>query len=566
ARITEDVRAGGYTTEIKIDGAAVSLTYERGRFTTGTTRGNGTVGEVITENLKTLPDVPILLKGSKHPALIEIRGEVYLPLKAFERLNQERSTAGEATYANPRNTAAGSLKLLDPRITRARRLRMFAFHIEVVEGKLVAKTQWEVLNTLETWGFPVEPHRKRHKNLAEVQAAIAHYEELLPSLPFEADGVVIKVDRLALHEELGIIGEREPRWAVARKFAAEVAITRLLEIRINIGRTGALNPYAVLEPVELGGVTVSNATLHNETQIEQKGLLVGDWVEVVRAGEVIPQILGPLRERRVGSERPFRMPTRCPVCGTPVERPAGEAMRYCPNVSCPGRVLEGIVHFASRDAMDIRGLGYERVRQLLDAELIADVADLYGLRVESLVVLDRFADQSAAQLVAAIAASRERTLSTLLFGLGIQHVGKNVAALLARRFGTMDALMAAAVEKINAAPGIGPAIAEAVAGFLKEGRNRTLVQRLAKAGVNLEEPRAVVAGGPLAGKNFVITGTLPTLSRPEATERIERAGGRVTGSVSQKTDTVVAGEEAGSKLEKARGLGIEVIDERELLR
>ena len=566
ARLTEDARAGGYTTEVKIDGSAVSLTYRDGRLASGATRGNGRVGELITENLKTLPDVPLQLAGAGWPALMEIRGEVYLPRRAFERLNREREEAGEPLYANPRNTAAGSLKLLDPKLTRRRRLRMYAFHVEVIEGTLTARTQWEILEALAAWGFPVEPHRRRHPDLASVHAAVAELHEELRALPFDADGVVVKIDRLALHTELGSVSDREPRWAIARKFAPEVAVTRLLDIQINVGRTGALNPWAVLAPVEVGGVTVSSATLHNEDLIEAKDLRIGDWVEVIRAGEVIPQVVGPLPERRDGTERPFRMPATCPRCDTGVLRDEDEAVRYCPNPACPGRVLEGIVHFASRDAMDIRGLGYERMRQLLDAGLIRDVADLYGLEVDRLVQLDRFAEQSATQLVAAIAASRTRPLSLVLFGLGIRHVGKTVAQLLARRFGTMTALAAATLAEVEAVPGVGPTIAAAVVEFFETPASRTLVERLAAAGLTLAEPRAVAADGPLAGKAYVLTGTLPTLSRQAATDLIEQAGGRVTGSVSKKTDAVVAGDDAGSKLEKARGLGIEIIDEAELLR
>ena len=566
ARLTEDARAGGYTTEVKIDGSAVSLTYRDGRLASGATRGNGRVGELITENLKTLPDVPLRLAGAGWPTLMEIRGEVYLPRRAFERLNREREEAGEPLYANPRNTAAGSLKLLDPKLTRRRRLRMYAFHVEVIEGTLTARTQWEILEALAAWGFPVEPHRRRHPDLASVHAAVAELHEELRALPFDADGVVVKIDRLALHTELGSVSDREPRWAIARKFAPEVAVTRLLDIQINVGRTGALNPWAVLAPVEVGGVTVSSATLHNEDLIEAKDLRIGDWVEVIRAGEVIPQVVGPLPERRDGTERPFRMPATCPRCDTGVLRDEDEAVRYCPNPACPGRVLEGIVHFASRDAMDIRGLGYERVRQLLDAGLIRDVADLYGLEVDRLVQLDRFAEQSATQLVAAIAASRTRPLSLVLFGLGIRHVGKTVAQLLARRFGTMTALAAATLAEVEAVPGVGPTIAAAVVEFFETPASRTLVERLAAAGLTLAEPRAVAADGPLAGKAYVLTGTLPTLSRQAATDLIEQAGGRVTGSVSKKTDAVVAGDDAGSKLEKARGLGIEIIDEAELLR
>jgi DNA ligase (NAD+) len=412
----------------------------------------------------------------------------------------------------------------------------------------------------------VESHRERLESIARVQERIAGLEGLIPRLPFQADGVVIKVDRLALHSELGVIGGREPRWAIARKFAPEVAVTRVNDIQINVGRTGALNPWAVLEPVEITGVRVSAATLHNEELIAQKDIRIGDWVEVIRAGEVIPQVVRPLVEKRRGDEREFVMPDRCPACGTAVERPADEAMRYCPNVSCPGRILEGIVHFASRDAMDIRGLGYERVRQFLDAGLIHDVADLYELTADRLVDLDRFAKQSAEQLVSAIDASRSRSLSSLLFGLGIRHVGKTVAVLLTRRFGTMRALMNASEEEINAVAGIGPTIAEAAAAFFREPRNRRLIDRLEALKLNFTEPRAAGGGGALAGKTYVLTGTLPTLSRAEATELIEAAGGHVAGNVSKKTDAVVAGEEAGSKLEKARSLGVEVIDEAELLK
>jgi DNA ligase (NAD+) len=566
ARILAEVRRAGYTAEIKIDGAAVSLTYQDGHFTVGATRGNGIIGENITANLRTIPDVPLTLKGRGWPRLMEVRGEVYLPYVGFKRVNAEREREGEPLFANPRNAAAGGLRQLDPAITRKRRLRMFAFAVEPIEGTFSARTHWEQLGLLDAWGFQVEPHRERFETLAEVQDRIANFEQLIPHLAFQADGVVVKVDRLGLYGELGVIGGREPRWAIARKFAPEVAVTRLKDILINVGRTGALNPYAVLEPVEVSGVTVSSATLHNEELISQKDIRIGDWVELIRAGEVIPQVVRPLPDRRTGEERPFQMPDRCPACGTQVEHPADEVMRFCPNVSCPGRVLEGIVHFASREAMDIRGLGYERVRQFLETKLIADVADLYELTAAQLTELERFAEQSAEQLVMAIAASRSRPLSNLLFGLGIRHVGKTVAVLLARRFGTMSALMAASEEAINDVPGIGSAIAEAVVAFFGEPRNRTLIERLERSGLNFAEPRAAGGDGSLSGKTYVLTGTLPTLSRTRATELIEAAGGRVAGSVSKKTDAVVAGEDAGSKLEKAKTLGVEVIDESELLR
>ncbi len=564
ARINPDVVGAGYTTEIKIDGTAINLTYAAGRLVTGATRGNGLIGETVTANLKTIDDIPIVLKGHGHPALMEVRGEVYLPSAAFTKLNQRREAEGEPPFANPRNAAAGALRQLDPAITRSRRLRMFAFHLEAIEGRLPVRTHREMLDLLETWGFQVEPHRAWCGTLEEVVAQVADYAAVLPTLPFGADGVVVKVDRLDLQEDLGVVGGRDPRWAIARKFAPEVAVTQLLDIRINVGRTGALNPWAVLEPVELGGVTISSATLHNDELIAQKDIRIGDWVEVVRAGEVIPQVVGPLPERRTGTEQPFVLPEQCPACGEPVEHPADEVMAYCTNPACAGRIYEGIVHFASRDAMDIRGLGVERVRQLLDAGLVATVADLYRVTVDQLMELERFAAQSAEQLVQAIAASRAQPLSTLLFAIGIRHVGKNVAILLARRFGTLDALAAAPVEAINDVPGVGPTIAAAVAAWFANDKNRELVEALRAAGLTFAEPTAVAVGGPLAGKNLVLTGTLPSLSRAEAAALIDQAGGRITGTVSKKTDIVVAGEEAGGKLEKARALGIEIWDEARL--
>ena len=566
ARLVEEVRGAGYTTEVKIDGAAVSLTYEQGRLLVGATRGNGSVGETITPNLRTVADVPLHLKGHNIPALMEVRGEVYLPYKNFETLNAERAAVGDPRFANPRNAAAGGLRQLDPADTRRRRLRMFAFGVEVIEGKLPVKNQHEMLEQLRRWGFKVEPHHERHETLAAVEARMPFYEKLLEELPFQADGVVVKVDRMDLHDDLGIVGGREPRWAIARKFAPEVAVTRLKDIRINVGRTGALNPYAVLEPVEVSGVTISTATLHNEDLIAQKDIRIGDWVEVVRAGEVIPQLVGPLPDRRDGTEKTFRMPRVCPACGTPVERPPDEVMSYCPNPSCRGRIFEGIVHFASRDAMDIRGLGPERVRQLLDAGLIRDVGDLYSIEVPQLLALDRFARQSAEQLVQAIAASRAQPLSNLLFALGIRHAGKGVATLLARHFRTLEALKSASQDEINAVEGVGPVIAEAVASFFHNPASANLLERLGKAGLTLAESGAGPGVGPLSGRTYVLTGTLPTLSRTEAAACIEGAGGKVAGSVTKKTDTVVAGDAAGSKLEKARALGIEIIDEAELLR
>ncbi len=566
ARIAPDVVGAGYTLEVKIDGAAVNLTYRDGVLAVGATRGNGVTGEVVTPNLRTVPDIPLRLAGSAWPALLEVRGECYMPRASFDALNRKREAAGEPPFANPRNAAAGGLRQLDSRLTRERGLRFFAFAAHAPDAKLPFRTQAEQLNALEAWGFRAEPHHRRVGDLAAASAAIAELEPLLDTLPFGADGVVVKVDRLALHEELGNVGDREPRWAIARKFAPEVAVTKLLDIKVNVGRTGALNPYAELEPVEIGGVTVSTATLHNADLIAAKDIRIGDWVEVTRAGEVIPQVLGPVRERRTGDERPFTMPAACPDCGSAVEAPADEVMTYCPNVSCPGRVHESIFHFATRGAMDIRGLGYEKVKQLLDAGLIRDVADLYHLKAERLASLDGFAERSSEQLVAAVAASKVQPLSRLLFALGIRHVGEGAADLLARRFGTMDDLQRATEEAIGEARGIGPTIAAAVAAFFREPRNADLVARLKAAGLRMDEPVRADASGPLAGQSFVLTGTLPTLSRSEATRRIEAAGGAVTGSVSRKTAAVIAGDEPGSKLEKAKQLGVAVWDEAELVR
>jgi len=566
ARLAPEVRTAGYTLEVKIDGAAVSLTYEDGVFTIGATRGNGIEGENVTANLRTVVDVPLRLRGGGKawPKLMEVRGEVYFSKSRFAELNRERESAGEPPFANPRNAAAGSLRQLDPKVTRSRGLRIFCFHVEAPGQKLPVDTQHELLQRVAAWGFPVEPHHTLAPDLAAANREIAKLEPLLDKLDYGADGVVVKVNPLRLHAELGTVGNREPRWAVARKFAPEVQITRLKEIRINVGRTGALNPYAVLEPVEIGGVTVSTATLHNFDLIEAKDIREGDWVEVTRAGEVIPQVLGPLRERRTGKERKFKRPERCPICHAKVEYPSDEVMAYCSNVSCPGRILESIVHFAA--VMDIRGLGYERVRALLDAKLIKDVADLYELTPANLLTVEGFAEKSAQQLVDAIQASKKQPLSTLLYALGLRHVGAQGAKLLARHFGTMKALRNASPEEIGRIRGIGEAIAEAVAGFFDEAKNRKLLERLEKLGLNFKEPAATDGKGPLAGQTYVVTGTLPSLSRAKATELIEAAGGTVTDSVSKKTTALVVGADAGSKLERAKALGIPVIDEAELLR
>ena len=566
ARLVPEVKTAGYTLEVKIDGAAVSLTYEDGVLVTGVTRGNGVEGEDVTGNLRTVLDLPLRLRGKSWPKKMEVRGEVYLPKSQFAETNKQREKAGEAPYANPRNAAAGALRQLDPKKTRARGLRVFTFQVEAPGQKLGIDSQHELLEALLEWGLPVEPHHTRVKDLGEAHQAIKKLEALLPSLDYGADGVAVKVDKRALWAELGTVGNREPRWSVARKFAPEVQITRLLEIRINVGRTGALNPYAVLEPVEIGGVTVSNATLHNAELIAARDIREGDWVEVTRAGEVIPQILGPVKDKRTGAEKPYKMPERCPSCHSQVEHPHEEVMTYCPNISCPSRILESIVHFASRSAMDIRGLGYERVRALLDAKLIEDVADLYELTPMQLLTLEGFAERSAQQLVEAIAESKQQPLSGLLFALGVRHVGAQGAKLLARHFGTMKALESASAAEIGEVRGIGAAIAEAVAGFFTDARNKTLLKRLKDLGLTLQETATATGPRPLADQTYVVTGTLPTLSRQQARDLIEGAGGHVSDSLSKKTTALVVGADPGSKLEKAIALGVSRIDEAELLR
>ena len=566
----EEVRAAGYTAELKIDGSAVNLTYERGMLVRGATRGDGLEGEVVTINLRTIHDIPLRLNTPNPPDIVEVRGECYMTFDGFEKLNDRRRQEGEKVFANPRNSAAGSLRTLDPSITAQRRLRFFGYAVAAGPGvRLPFTTQWGLLDTLERWGFPVEPHRRRCATLEQVVELVQEVEHVLRAkLAFGIDGVVVKVDSLHLQDELGDVG-REPRWAIARKFAPDIEVTRLNDIKVNVGRTGALNPYAELEPVEISGVIVKLATLHNEALVRTKDLRIGDWVQVKRAGEVIPQVIGPIPERRDGSEVEWHMPERCPICDTPVERDADQAAVYCPNVACPGRQLEGLVHFASGGAMDIRGLSYARIRQLIDAGLVHDFADIFAITAEQLVTLERFATKSAENLVAAIDAAKKQPLSRLLNGLGILHVGEMAAQLLARHFRTLDAIAQATEAQITAVRGVGEIIGRSVSTYFANDTTRQLVEKLRAHGVNFAEPAGKHGGdgtGSLAGKTVVITGTLPTLARKAATELVENAGGHVTSAVSKSTSFVVVGSDAGSKLDRARELGVEVIDEAELLR
>ncbi|HYW31166.1 MAG TPA: NAD-dependent DNA ligase LigA [Gemmatimonas sp.] len=563
----ETIRSAGYTAELKIDGAAVALTYRDGLLVTGATRGDGTTGEDVTINIRAIAGIPLRLRGSGHPPHLEIRGEVYLPFAGFEAMNEARVAAGEPVFVNPRNAAAGSLRQLDPAITASRPLRFFGYAAVLPNGRTPAASQWELLETLSAWGIPVAPHRKRCSTIDETMTwAYALEHQGRSTLGFAIDGGVIKVDSVSLQDELGVRNDRTPRWAIARKFAPDMAVTRLNMIDVNVGRTGVLTPYAVLEPVDVGGATVTFASLHNADQIAKKDLRDGDMVQVVRAGDVIPYVLGPLPAERNGSETPWTMPARCPRCNTSTVRYGDDVATYCPNVACPGRQLEGLVHFASRDALDIGGLSYARVQQLVDAGWMKDFASLFDITAEQLVTLDRFAKRSADALVLAIAAAKAQPLSRLLFGLGIRHVGAQAATLLARHFGSMDAIMHASPDTLGAVRGIGDIIAASVADYFADPTSRQLIERLREHGLTFVEPNAVTAGGPLEGATIVLTGSLPTLSRGEATALVEAAGGRVASGVSKKTTFVVAGEEAGSKLDKAKELGVAVIDEAELRR
>lgn len=563
--VGDDIHKSGYTVELKIDGAAVALTYEHGLLIAATTRGDGTEGENVTANIRTIKAIPLRLFGEHHPPLMEIRGEVYLPFEGFEKMNEAQIASGKPVFVNPRNAAAGSLRQLDPSLTASRPLSFFGYQAVLPNGNSPVDTQWELLKTLQEWGIPVAPNRERCLTMAEVEKWAHKVEhETRAQLGFAIDGGVVKVNDVSVQQELGVRNDRTPRWAIARKFAPDMAVTRLLKIKVNVGRTGVLTPYAELDPVDVGGANVRNATLHNAQQVALKDLREGDYVQIVRAGDVIPKVLGPLPEKRTGDEVPWQMPEKCPSCNTPTQQYGTDVAIYCPNVLCPGKQLEGLVHFAARDALDIDGLSYARIEQLLAANLVHDFADLFDVKVEQLTKLERFAKKSAENLVKAIDDARARPLSRLLFALGIRHVGAQAAQLLARKFGNMDALAAASLDEIADIRGLGSTIAESVVDYFSDPSSAELIEKLRTRGVNFTEPNAVEVEGPFTGLVIVLTGSLPTLSRGEATQLIERAGGRVASSVSKKTSFVVAGEEAGSKREAAEKLGIEIIDEAEL--
>ena len=578
-----------YTAEPKMDGVAVELVYENGRLVEASTRGDGYTGELITPNIRTIKTVPLVLSNTASmtvPSRLEVRGEVFIPIEAFKQLNKERLASGEAAFANPRNAAAGSLRQLDSRITAKRPLEIFCYGIGMVtdlEVKLPAHragagvlpcssasrpgsrpvtSHWEVLEALKALGFRVNPHIKPRARIEEV---LAYYRDLLDrrhEFPYEIDGIVIKVDDLALQKRLGE-KSRSPRWALAYKFPATQGTTRVLNIDVQVGRTGALTPVAHLEPVSVGGVTVSRATLHNEDEIKRKDIRVGDTVLIQRAGDVIPEVVKVITTKRTGVEQPFKLPVACPVCGAKVVRLEHEAVSRCINANCPAQVKERIKHFASKGAFDIDGLGDKLVGQLVDKGLVKSYADLFTLDQEAVAALERMGEKSAQNLMDAMARSKKISLGRFIYALGIRHVGEHIAHVLARKFKTLSALMSATSDELMAVNEIGPQVSESVRAFFENPENQENIERmLVEAGVTLETEEAPI-NEPLAGKTFVLTGVLDGMTRSQATARIEAMGGKVSSSVSRNTTYVVAGKDPGSKLDKAKALGVRILDERE---
>jgi DNA ligase (NAD+) len=551
-----------YSAELKFDGLALSLRYEAGRLALAATRGDGEVGEDVTHNIRTVRAIPARLTTTKPPKVLEVRGEAYMARKDFDALNERQRAAGQKTFINPRNTAAGAVRQLDPKAAAQKPLRFFAYGIGVCEGFALPATHSALLDTLEALGLPVNADRRVARG---AEALAAFYEDVSrrrDKLPFDIDGVVYKVDDLELQRKLGFV-TREPRWAVAHKFPAEEMATEVLGIEVQVGRTGAITPVARLAPVFVGGVTVTNATLHNEDEVRRKDVHIGDTVIVRRAGDVIPEVVRVVLERRPRGARAFEMPVRCPECGSAVERLPDEAISRCTGgLVCPAQRKQALLHFASRRAMDIEGLGDKLVDQLVEAELVHTPADLYKLALDNLVALERMAEKSAANVLDAIRKSKQTTLARFIFALGIRHVGETTARDLARHFGSLDPLLDASEDVLLGVRDVGPVLATAIRDFFAEKHNRKVIADLRKSGLTWPEgPPEAPAVGVLAGRTLVLTGTLPSLSRDDAKALIEAADGKVAGSVSKKTDFVVAGADAGSKLAKAEELGVAIVDE-----
>lgn len=561
-RITRDLgHAPDYVVELKIDGLAVNIHYENGMLVRAVTRGDGRVGEDVTANVRTIQSVPLFIENA--PPYIEIRGEAYMPHKEFARINEEREAAGLPTFVNPRNAAAGSLRQLDPAVTASRNLDFFAYAIGMQEGAQI-HTQEELLKTLETYHFHVNPHYHLYHSIDDVVARIAYWDEERHNLPYDTDGMVIKVNSFDDQEQLGAT-VKDPRWATAYKYAPEEVETVVKDITINVGRTGVLTPTAELEPVFVSGTNVARATLHNEDFIKEKDIRIGDHVMIHKAAEIIPEVIRVLPEKRTGSEVVFTMPAHCPVCDFPTERREGEVAVRCTNEHCPAIEKEKIIHFASRDAMNIEGLGPSIVESLIRYKLISTVADLYKLTEEQLVTMERMGQKSAQNLVKAINDSKSRGLGRLLFGLGIRLIGAKAGQTIAQQFPSMTVLMNTTVEEFTAVPEIGPTMATSLTQYFRDEHNAALIEELRQLGVSMEEVIEEPQGDELAGETIVLTGTLHQMGRKEAGELLAKHGAKITGSVSKKTTLVIAGEEAGSKLTKAESLGIRIMNEEEFL-
>ena len=554
-----------FVCELKIDGSAVSLVYENGLFVRGATRGDGISGEDITSNLKTIKAIPLKLfqkSGLNIPPRLEVRGEVYLAKDEFKRINTEREEEGLPTFANPRNAAAGSLRQIDPRNTAKRRLNVFIYGTVVPSGLNIV-SHHEMLNYLSEVGLKVNPNIKRAAGFEEIKKYLESWEEKRKNLLYETDGVVIKVDKYSYQQKLGQTS-RNPRWAIAYKFPPEEEVTRILDIKVNVGRTGTLTPVAVLDPVKVAGSTISHATLHNEDEVRRKEVMIGDWVVIHKAGDVIPEIVKVIKERRDGSQKKFSMPGRCPVCGSDVVKTEGEVALRCTSMACPAQQYERMVHFASKGAMDIEGLGPAVIEKLLDKKLITDAADIYYLRYDDIFALENFKEKSTANLLKAIEKSKQGPLSKLLFAMGIRHVGSHTADILTKIFPDLDSLMNAGYERIEVIKEIGTKIAESVVNFFRQEQNLKVIGKLREAGVNFGSAQKKVSEKEaFAGKTFVLTGKLDGFSREQASEIIENFGGRVTSSISKSTSMVLAGEDPGSKLDDAVKLNIRVISEKD---
>jgi DNA ligase (NAD+) len=549
-----------YVCELEIDGLAMALTYEKGKLVVGASRGDGTIGEDWTPNVRTIRSIPQNLRGERIPERVEIRGEIYMSIKNFEKLNAE--IADGKLFANPRNAAAGSLRQKDPRVTSSRHLDFFGYQIGYIEGMQI-HSQWEGLELIREWGFPTNPHIQRAVNLDEMMDYCKKWESERFNLPYEIDGVVIKINDLVQQQELGTVA-RDPRWAIAFKYPPTQVATRLLDIRVNIGRTGTVNPWALLEPVNIRGVTVERAALHNEGDIQRKDLRIGDWVLVQRAGEVIPQVVKPVVERREGTEQVYRLPDNCPICGTAIQREADVAMAYCPNVSCPARILESLRHFVSKGAIDIESIGEKMCEQLVQAGLLKSFPDFYALTREQLLNLEGIKSKSADNILKAIAESKKRPLSRLLFALNIRYVGEKTAQLVAQHFGHIDKIIAANEDEIVNIVGIGPISGKSIYNWFQHDENRKLIEQLKQAGLTLEEEQKT-NDGPLAGQTFLLTGRLTSMTRPAAEEALVKLGGTIATGVSKNLSHLIVGEDAGSKLAKAEKAGVPTHDEQWLL-